>query len=213
MTCGLCESEVTRVFYEDTKKNWTYFVCDTCQLVFRDPHTFLSHEDEKQRYTTHDNGIENQGYVNFLRPVVTTLRPYLKAGDQGLDFGSGPGPILDQLFAEENISVKNYDPYFDYHPFLLDESYDFVTCTETFEHFSIPFKEMVTMTACLKPQGYLLIMTEMYPELEDFANWGYRQDPTHVTFLSPSSLQWLAEKWGYDILNATGRIFLLQKKS
>ncbi len=213
MTCGLCESAVSSVFFRDEKRQWDYFQCKNCELVFRDPETYLSHEDEKQRYLTHDNNIENQGYVKFLTPVVKTLVTHLKPGSQGLDFGSGPGPILDKLFAEENIDVKNYDPYFDYHPFLLDEQYDFITCTETFEHFTIPFKEMVTMTACLKPSGYLLLMTEMYKDSEQFAQWGYRMDPTHICFLNPTGLRWLAEKWGYEILSSVGRIFLLQKKS
>ncbi len=213
MICGLCESAVETVYFRDEKRDWDYFRCDVCELVFRDPQTYLSHEDEKKRYETHDNSIENQGYVDFLSPVVETLLPYLKKPSQGLDFGSGPGPILDKLFAEENIEVKNYDPYFDYHPFLLDKQYDFVTCTETFEHFTVPFKEMVTMTACLKSKGYLLIMTELYKDLEQFKNWGYRMDPTHICFLNTTGLAWLANKWDYEILSSKGRIFLLQKKS
>ncbi len=213
MTCGLCESTETSLYFKDEKRNWDYFQCAQCELVFRDPQTYLSHEEEKERYKTHNNCIENQGYVDFLTPVVRTLLPFLKLGSRGLDYGSGPGPILDKLFAEENIEVKNYDPYFDYHPYLLDETYDFITCTETFEHFTIPFKEMVTMDHCLKPHGYLLIMTEMYRELEHFKGWGYRMDPTHICFLNTKSLQWMAQKWNYEVLSVKGRIFLLQKKS
>lgn len=212
MTCGLCESTENNHYYRDEKRQWDYFQCRQCELVFRDPNTYLIHDEEKKRYQTHDNNIQNQGYVKFLTPVVETLLPYLKKGDRGLDFGSGPGPILDQLFAKHNFDVKNYDPYFDYHPDLLDETYDFITCTETFEHFSIPFKELVAMTACLKSRGYLLLMTEMYKDLDHFANWGYRMDPTHVCFLNPKGLKWIADKWAYEIISSSGRIFLLQKK-
>ena len=213
MTCGLCESTDTALYFKDEKRDWDYYQCRRCELVFRDPQSFLSHEEEKQRYQTHDNNIENQGYVDFLSPVVKALVPHLKPGAKGLDFGSGPGPILDKLFAEENCEVKNYDPYFDYHPYLLEENYDFITCTLSFAHFSIPFKVMVRITACLKPGGYLVIMTEMYQDLEHFKNWGYRMDPTHICFLNSKGLQWLAGKWGYEILSAKGRIFLLQKKA
>lgn len=213
MTCGLCENKNASPFYKDEKRTWNYFVCSECELVFRDPETYLDHEEEKKRYSTHDNNIENQGYVDFLMPNVKTLLPYLKKGAKGLDFGSGPGPILDKLFAEEDIEVKNYDPYFDYHPHLLDDKYDFITCTEAFEHFSIPFKEMVTMNAALKPGGFLLIMTEMYRDREHFASWGYRTDPTHICFLNKKGLKWMANQWGYEILSCDGRISLLVKNS
>lgn len=213
MICGLCESEKNSLFYRDEPRGWDYYLCQDCDLIFRDPETYLSHDDEKQRYASHNNSMENKGYVEFLKPCVETLKPYLQAGQVGLDFGSGPGPIIDKLFAKENIIVKNYDPYFDYHPHLLDEKYDFVTCTETFEHFTVPFKEMAAMTAALKPKAYLLLMTEMHQDLEHFKNWGYRMDPTHICFLSSKSLDWLADHWGYDVLSAEGRIFLLQKKS
>lgn len=212
MTCGMCESKEVKPFFRDEKRQWDYFQCSQCELVFRDPETYLPHEEEKARYQTHNNSIENEGYVKFLSPVVNTLLPYLQAGQQGLDFGSGPGPILDQLFAKEGIGIKNYDPYFDYHPHYLDEKYDFITCTEVFEHFTIPFKEIVTITNALKPNGYLMIMTEKYQDLEHFKNWGYRMDPTHICFLNDKTLDWMSQEWNYKPIHLEGRLFLFQKQ-
>jgi hypothetical protein len=180
---------------------------------FSRPATYLPHDEEKKRYESHDNGLHNQGYVDFLTPVVETLKPFLKPTDKGLDFGCGPGPILDQLFAGENIKVHNFDPYFFYLPHLLDDTYDFVTCTEVFEHITILFKEIVTIDNMLKPGGYFLVMTQLYSDVSDFATWGYRMDPTHICFLSPKTIDWIAKEWNYELISSTDRIFLFKKKA
>ncbi len=213
MLCGLCESSDIKPYSRDEKRSWDYFQCQTCDLVFRDPATYLDASTEKQRYTTHNNSIENQGYVTFLSPVVQTIIPHLSSDSRGLDFGSGPGPILDILFSRQGITVENYDPYFCKTDEALGRTYDFVTCTEVFEHLYTPGREISVMTGLIKPGGHLLIMTEMCKEPEAFKAWGYRTDNTHVCFLSPKTLLWIANRWGYEILSSLGRISLLQKKS
>ena len=75
MTCGLCQSESIDKFALDSQRSWQYFHCTHCDLVFRDPHTFLNSIEEKKRYSTHQNSIEDQGYVDFLSPVVNELLP------------------------------------------------------------------------------------------------------------------------------------------
>ena len=212
MQCGLCQKSELKLFHRDERRHWDYYVCQNCDFLFRDPKTYLDASQEEVRYSTHNNSIESPGYVKFLSPTVETLMPHLKPTDQGLDFGSGPGPILDILFARQNIKISNYDPYFDNHPELLNKQYDFVTCTEVFEHFYTPFKEMNKINEILKPKGFLILMTEMRRDLEHFKGWGYRTDNTHVCFLNEKSLQWLSENWGYKILSSDGRISSLQKK-
>ena len=152
MTCGLCESTDTSLFYRDEKRKWDYFQCHNCELVFRDPETYLPHDEEKKRYQTHNNSMQNQGYVDFLTPVVKTLIPHLKAGSEGLDFGSGPGPILDKLFAEEDLSVKNYDPYFDGN--VCSRMYDYVEIYK--KEYGIPSHKSMNIWrrhTCIKTFG------------------------------------------------------------
>lgn len=128
-----------------------------------------------------------------------------------MDFGSGPGPILDILFEREGFTVRNYDPYFE--PLDLKDlsPFDFVTCTEVFEHFYHPQREMENMISLIKKQGYLLLMTQFRENLSHFSNWGYRMDNTHVGFLNDKSLSWLALNWGFEILSRQDRIALLRR--
>lgn len=213
MHCGLCSSEAMSPYYQDLKRDWHYFICDQCQLVFRDPATYLVSTVEKQRYETHNNSIENEGYVRFLSPAVEVLLPYLQEGALGLDFGSGPGPILDTLFARQGFKVKNYDPYFAKDKSSLEANYDFITCTEVFEHLYTPKNEMSLITEILKKQGYLVLMSEFRKDdVAHFARWGYRMDSTHVCFLNQTSMDWLCRQWGYELLSCDGRLSLLRKK-
>jgi hypothetical protein len=39
------------------------------------------------------------------------------------------------------------------------------------------------------------IMTKMVRGPEAFANWHYKNDPTHVSFFSQQTFMWLAESW------------------
>ena len=211
MNCSLCQHSEIQLFFENTKNSWKYFVCSRCELVFRDPETFLDSSSEKARYETHNNSIENPGYVKFLSPNIETLLPFLNEKSQGLDYGAGPGPIIDQLFKPHGIEVVNYDPYFFHEPNLLEKQYDFVTCTEVFEHFYNPHKEMQTLSQIVKPRGYLLLMTEFRRDAIHFSKWGYPMDNTHVIFLNERGLDWICGRWGFEKISCDGRISLLQK--
>ena len=101
MKCGLCLEENSLSFKKDIKRNWQYWHCQVCDLVFRDPETYLDKFEEKARYETHNNSIESPGYVKFLTPAVEILKPYLSESSEGLDFGCGPGPIIDILFSRQ----------------------------------------------------------------------------------------------------------------
>lgn len=212
MVCPLCECDQIEAFEKDSKRSWNYWHCGSCDLVFRDPQSYLSLLQEKTRYQSHNNSIENHGYVRFLSPVVETLKPFVGEKDKGLDYGCGPGPIMDQLFADIGVEIDLYDPFF-YPNKNLQDQYDFITCTEVAEHFYHPGTELQKLNKLLKPGGYLLIMTEVRPKDKPFLEWGYRMDPTHVCFYSEKVWQWLSERWGYQVLHQDRRIALLQKSS
>lgn len=210
MNCGLCGHNKILEFAHDKKRDWYYYRCQTCDLVFRDPSTFLNPSDEKKRYDEHNNGIENPGYVEFLSPVVKELLPYLNAGDRGLDYGCGPGPILQILFAQEGYPVDNYDPYF--FPKQEDKQYDFLTCTEVVEHVYEPRKIFNIFNEKLKTNGLLLVMTSLRPKDEEFLRWYYIQDNTHVSFYSKDCFDWLSAEFGLELIFSRGTITLWRKK-
>ena len=208
--CPLCLSQTVADHFYDDKREWPYFKCHNCELVFRDPKTYLSSSEEKSRYETHNNSIENRGYVKFLSPCVEMLLPHVTKDHIGLDYGSGPGPIIDQLFKPHDISVVNYDPYFNFDEGALEKQYDFVTCTEVFEHMYSPSKDLLKIKKLIKPNGLLLLMTEMYPDKHKFPTWGYRMDNTHVLFMSPKSLDWICESMKFELIDSSRRIMLLR---
>ncbi len=212
MQCRLCQTTDSKQYFWDQKRKWHYYQCPACDLVFRDPETYLPQLTEKARYETHHNSIENRGYVDFLSPVVESLAPFLSPGAKGLDFGCGPGPILDQLFFRLGFSVKNFDPFFSPHPSFLTQKYDFITCTEAIEHFYQPGQELKLMISLLKKGGYLVLMTELNQGLEKFETWYYRNDDTHVCFLSEATLNWMALNLNLERILDMKRIFIFRKK-
>ena len=54
-------------------------------------------------------------------------------------------------------------------------------------------------------------MTKRAADREAFAQWHYKQDPTHVCFWSDTSLQWLANDLSADLEIIGSDVALLQK--
>jgi hypothetical protein len=57
------------------------------------------------------------------------------------------------------------------------------------------------MDSMLEDNGILAIMTSFLSNIEDFENWYYRRDPTHVVFYSQETFKVIARqrKWKYWI--------------
>jgi hypothetical protein len=123
------------------------------------------------------------------------LIPNLSPGDFGLDYGSGPAPVLSELMAEEGFAVTNYDLHFANNTNLVNQKFDFLTCIETAEHFRDPKTEWVTIFNLVKRGGWLGIMTELLTESVDFSSWYYKGDPTHICYYFKETFVWLAQKF------------------
>ncbi len=190
-SCPLCTHQSTDFFHKDAKRD--YFRCPTCDLVFVPKHFHLSQSDEKAVYDLHENNPDDQGYRNFLGRLLTPLTQYLKPGQTGLDFGCGPGPTLSTMMREMGYKVEDYDIYYANHPSLLEQKYDFVTSTEVVEHLSQPADVFKILFSLLKPKGVLGLMTKRTLSPEKFANWHYINDPTHITFYSERTFEYLAD--------------------
>ena len=193
MMCPLCQAENTIKIYAD--KDREYLQCQTCQLVFVPSIHYLSADDEKARYNTHQNSPDDPKYRAFLSRLFIPMQNRLAPGSHGLDFGSGPGPTLSVMFEEAGHSMAIYDHFYALNHAVLDTSYDFITATEVVEHLHHPRLELDHLWAILKPGGILGIMTRLVPDHEAFAQWYYKNDPTHVCFFSRTTFEWLATQW------------------
>ena len=193
--CPLCESELIRQLAVIDSK--TYWRCNICYLTFLSPEFYLPPEDELSRYLLHENSPEDYHYRRFLSRLTDHLIPKLQPGAHGLDFGSGPGPTLSIMLEEAGFPMDIYDPYFAQDTLPLEHTYDFITCTETVEHFYRPKQEFHRFNQLLRHNGWLGIMTEMLASDEHFVDWWYHREPTHVCFYKRETMAWIATQYNW----------------
>ena len=112
---------------------------------------------------------------------------------------------------KDGFEVFLYDPFFYPDKDVLTKQYDFITCTETVEHFHNPWKEFNTLNTILKPNGWLGVMTSFLTTDVMFENWYYRRDPTHVTFYSEKTFQVIASQRNWICEIKSKDIALLKK--
>nr|AGF93681.1 methyltransferase type 12 [uncultured organism] len=161
-----------------------------------DPSQHPTPEKEYERYCEHDNDPTDPGYRNFLSKLAIPLLEKLAPASKGLDYGCGPGPALANMLEEFGYRMSVFDPFFYQDTTVLQQNYDFVTCTEVVEHFHNPFSEFVYLDGLLRAGGWLAVMTSFLTQDARFANWRYRRDPTHVIFYAQETFHVLADKLG-----------------
>lgn len=208
-SCPLCRTEKAREYSQD--KHRQYYQCRVCGLVFVPSGQFLSDEDEKKRYDLHQNSPQDLNYRRFLGRLFIPLQKRLVPRSHGLDFGSGPGPTLSRMFEEAGHHMALFDRFYEPVPTALERQYDFITATEVVEHLHDPHQELDRLWACLKPGGWLGIMTNCAVEREGFLHWYYKNDPTHVTFFSPATFSWLALQWRAKVIFEDSAVVLFHK--
>ncbi len=186
-----------------------YCECANCGLISLHPNLRPNQNEERKRYEMHENSIDNLQYREFLNRALEPLLPTLRNGMRGLDYGSGPEPVVAAMLTESGFSIENYDPYFAPKEFLATDQYDFIISTETIEHFHIPAKEFRQVNQLLAPGGSLVIMTEVFDGTFPFETWWYLRDFTHVSFYQPQTFVWIAAcyNWRMETPHKNVRIF------
>jgi hypothetical protein len=192
--CPLCTNGTAEPFHRDRKR--AFFRCPRCDLVFVPPEFHLSPETEKARYEFHSQSLADSGYRDFLNRLCRPLAKKLSPGAHGLDFGCGQTPTLSVLFKETGLECSDYDLHFANDPAVLEKQYDFLTCSETMEHFCRPREEFERFLRLVKPGGWIGIMTQLRDEAPPFEKWFYKEDATHLCFFSRKTFQWLEKTYG-----------------
>lgn len=199
LSCPICETQIgpDELFFQDKKR--PYHRCPTCALVFV-PNTYhLSQEAEKAEYDKHENTIDDEGYVRFLSRLYEPLIERIDKGACGLDFGCGPGPALAHKLEQLGHQMALYDLYYYPDEAVLGRQYDFITCTEVVEHLAQPLTQIELLLGCLKTGGTLALMTKLVINQERFANWHYKNDPTHISFFSQATFEYLAQRYSLEL--------------
>ncbi|WP_320411955.1 class I SAM-dependent methyltransferase [Alteromonas aquimaris] len=176
-----------------------------------DKNDLPSTSTELNEYNLHENNSDDSGYRQFLSRLAVPLLKILPPQQCGLDFGCGPSPVLADMVAEAGHQVALYDPFFQPDKSVLADKYDFIMCTEAIEHFHHPQRELMLFSQLIKKDGWLAIMTKRVLSKTRFANWHYKNDPTHVSFFSDTTFEFIASQYGYTLEFAGADVVLMQK--
>jgi len=213
--CPLCtiDSEpghhAINAYHQDKKRS--YWHCNHCDLVFVPQQFQLDLKGQKAIYDLHENHDEDEHYRRFLSRIMKHLVPRLQPKAVGLDFGCGPNPVLAKMFEEQGFVMEVYDPIYRPNANIRLTTYDFVTATEVVEHFTDPNQHLSDLWQCVRPGGWLGIMTKMVLNPTAFKNWHYIRDPTHVAFFSRTCFHWLAAQWGSEVFFYENDVILIHK--
>lgn len=208
--CPLCQSPQSELYCE--LPNRFYLCCRDCELIFLAPKFHLDAQAEKTIYDQHQNESTDLRYRQFLAKLFDPINERLKKGQRGLDFGCGPGPTLSKMFDENSHQMDIYDPYYFPHTEVFGRTYDFITMSEVAEHLSDPntvFNQLIKM---LKPGGILGVMTQLVPLTQEFKDWHYKNDPTHIVFYQQKSFYQLAQKHDCEVEFILPSVIILTKK-
>lgn len=209
MNCPLCNSEENQKYYTDVNRD--YLKCNNCNLVFVPFSFYLSESDEKKRYNLHINTVDNLGYVSFLNKLIIPILKKLKAKDCGLDFGSGPNPVLSLLLKNKGYLMDTYDIFFNKDNSVFLKKYDFITATEVIEHLYNPLFEIERLWKLLNVNNYLALMTTLLFDNQDFSKWYYKNDLSHVCFYSLDTFYWIADYLKAELEIIDDNVLFLKK--
>ena len=196
-------------FYASKRKE--YHFCKQCKSILMSKDCWISAHEEKKRYETHNNDVEDPRYQKFVSPIVNSILKDFSVSNNGLDFGSGTGPVITKMLRDQKYNIKTFDIFFDNNPKVLEEKYDYIACCEVIEHFFNPFKEFELLYNLLNDGGKLYLMTEMYNVESNFDTWYYKGDPTHVFFYTKKTFEWIRSTFNFKSVAFYGRMIVLSK--
>lgn len=204
MTCTLCDS----VLHERVDRD--YFTCGGCGAYVKDRARYVSHDEERMRYTEHNNDVDDIRYQRFTSRITDAILEHQLQDQLGLDFGCGTGPVISKQLIDRGYRVKLYDPYFYPDPSYVEHQYDYIFCCEVVEHFHEPRQELERLLNLLKPGGRLYVMTHLYSDGIDFTHWYYRNDPTHVFILVKKTVDFIVAHFKLTVVTSTDRLLILE---
>jgi hypothetical protein len=209
--CLLCESHQIEKLVAANDKRF-FYKCWHCELVWKPASFWLDEAQEKARYLSHNNDVNEPKYRNYLEPMRATVLEHLGlkprasgaartatatekiASSQGpllrgLDYGCGPTEVFRLILDHPQIDLESFDPHFFKRD--LEGPYDFIICQEVCEHFKNPKEDFIKLKNLLSAQGVLFLKTNLYTKDTVFFEWFYANDFTHVCFYNQTTVRYL----------------------
>lgn len=209
--CLICGSETTDII--DSQIRVTHSHCDNCGFIYKNKEFHLSLDVEHDNYKMHNNTFESKGYVQIFVDLVNDYIKPLNIKGKVLEFGSGPGPVLKELLIREGYDVFDFDPFFNNNLTYLKNKYQLITSTEVVEHFVEPLKEFEHLSNLLEKGGYLLLMTRLRTmDSNEFLNWWYRRDLTHISFYTLDTFKEIGKRNNLELVKSNNVNIIIFKK-
>ena len=165
LLCPLCNSNSNPYCIYNKRE---FLQCNNCSSVFLHPEHYLTPAQEEAHYKEHNNNPFDIGYQKFVSPVVNTILGNFTKNDKGLDFGSGTGSPIVKMLQDNRYNISQYDLFFHNNEAILQQQYNYISCTEVIEHFKQPYTEFKRLRNLLLPNGQLLLMTELLDDNQNF---------------------------------------------
>jgi SAM-dependent methyltransferase len=183
-------------------------------LVHKAPHHHPDWAAQKARYDLHENREDDPDYRAYFARFLDWVFDRIQVRGRALDFGSGASALLAKMLTESGFDAADrYDPI--YHPdsAFMSQRYDLIVSVEVFEHLSDPIGTLELLTKRLHPGGHIAIRTEFAPTSDEaFIGWYYRLDPTHITFFTPETFAYMAQRLGLSLVAEDGHNKVLLQK-
>jgi hypothetical protein len=193
-----------------------YHICDYCGFISKDISDHVSALAQQIIYDSHNNSIQDPVYVEYFNHFLNeAVFPYVGNGKRGLDFGSGPSPVLAQILSETyGYNMDIYDLFYSTEKSYLNTTYDLITVTEVVEHLENPLDYFTLFREHLNEKGILAIMTHFHSNNdEDFLKWHYIRDRSHISFYNERTFEVIAEKMNMKAVYTNHKKFITLKKA
>jgi SAM-dependent methyltransferase len=199
--CRICRNPSYLVF-EDTR---SFFACNVCGLIFSDclisPEAVEKHYKD-QHSNTFDWMKEANGFMESLRNMGSAV-PLMSQSI--LDYGSGSG-LLSEAFRKIGFKVDGYEPMLhgEFNRESYSETYDVIILNEVIEHLEDINKTLDIIYNLMAANGVVFIKTLLTDQIindpknfeESFKRWWYKDDPTHISFFSFLTIEYLCNDRG-----------------
>ncbi len=211
--CKICSSETREIHH---KTFGIYHVCDYCDFISKDKHDHITEQEQLTIYNSHQNSIDDPIYVEYFNRFLNeSVFPFIGNGKKGLDFGSGPSPVLALLMSDTyGYNMDIYDLFYSPQKSYLNKTYDLITSTELVEHLEDPLAYFSLFIKLLNDEGILAIMTNFHQKNDkEFMNWHYIRDRSHISFYNYRTFEVIAEKLYLKILYTDHKKFITFRKA
>ena len=211
-SCRICHAS-SPLFFRDLR---AFYKCPECCLIFTFdlPGKEAEETHYKNQWTTTDTSFWKK-QVDVLLQLIDNYRTPTRI----LDFGSGSGEMTNE-FRQRGYDVTPLEPMT--HGYLKDQNYsskfDVVIAVEVIEHLPEPWEELNEIENVLAPDGIVIfssLLTNSFIDRPDaheqFKNWWYKDDPTHVSFFCNRVLSKMADMKNYDIDIFDDKAFVLKR--